>query len=518
MNQIARGRAAWCLAVLITALLALTAQSAAALAASGYGQPAPGRHIYDRAGLLTPTEMANLERRAAAVQRAGAPTVVYLQARNADYNATYQDAQSLMADWSVESKPGAKDGLVIFMNLEPGNLRHGQVALYAGATHFAGGRLPEYELQRIYSQVMRPLLASGWTAAGLGAGLDAAAHDLTYGPPPAPQPDPVQQAAAGFARWPLNVLAALIALVLAAFTLRAWQARPRAGIPPLTTTPPNDLSPALAGALVAGRVGDAQIVATLLDLARRGAIAIEPDAPKKVRVRLVDRGLVQGGVEDSVWRSLAEQADANGIVSAKALTAVRSRWGLSREALRRELQTREWYERDSGARRRPLYWAGTAALALSAAAVAVSAVGQEGWGAFGATVLAVMGLVAFWAGHAIPDTTAAGERAAAPWRAYQAGLKAAQRRHELAVDLDEAMPYAVALGSATALDGRLKAASRGGYAPAWLGRTLGEHTWEGGFYPYWVAFYAAAAPSSNGGATSGGAGAAAGGGGAGGGF
>jgi len=79
------------------------------------------------------------------------------------------------------------------------------------------------------------------------------------------------------------------------------------------------------------------------------------------------------------------------------------------------------------------------------------------------------------------------------------------------------MPYAVALGIATALNGRLKAASKVGYAPAWLGRTPGETTWDGGFYPYWMAFYAAAAPSSSG-ATSAGTGAAAGGGGAGGAF
>ena len=71
---------------------------------------------------------------------------------------------------------------------------------------------------------------------------------------------------------------------------------------------------------------------------------------------------------------------------------------------------------------------------------------------------------------------------------------------------------AVALGVNAALDRRLKAASKAGYAPAWFIRRPGMGA-DAGFYPIWVAFHASASPS-----TSGGGGAAAGGGGAGGGF
>ena len=270
---------------------------------------------------------------------------------------------------------------------------------------------------------------------------------------------------------------------------------------------------------MAGRVGDAQIVATILELARRGALAIEPAAPEKIRVRLLDRARVQGTVEASVWRSLADEADATGILSAKELAKVPSRWDLTREVLRQELQEREWYDREGGAHRRLLYGAGIAAMALGIAAAVVSLVGLEGWGALGATVFALSGIATCYVSSAIPDTTAAAASAAAPWRAYKAGLKAARRRADLSVDLDQSMPYAVAMGIATALNGRLKAASKVGYAPAWLGRTPESSTWVGGFYPYWMAFYAAAAPSSSGGSSAGaGAGAAAGGGGAGGAF
>jgi hypothetical protein len=86
------------------------------------------------------------------------------------------------------------------------------------------------------------------------------------------------------------------------------------------------------------------------------------------------------------------------------------------------------------------------------------------------------------------------------------------------VDLDEAMPYAVAMGAQGALKKHLERASGEGYAPAWLGRT--GDTWgrdDGGFYPYWVAFHSSVAPSGGGGGGTS-SGASAGGGGAGGSF
>ncbi len=66
-------------AVLLTLLLAACASTAQPL--QRFGERISGQHVYDRAGILTPGEIADLETRAAAVERAGAPTVVYLQAQ-----------------------------------------------------------------------------------------------------------------------------------------------------------------------------------------------------------------------------------------------------------------------------------------------------------------------------------------------------------------------------------------------------------------------------------------------------
>jgi hypothetical protein len=318
------------------------------------------------------------------------------------------------------------------------------------------------------------------------------------------------------ARGPLNLVALLLALGLAMLCARAWQARAGAREVGLTAlAPPGDLPPARVGALVTGRVGDDQIVATILDLARRGALAIEPSGAGKAQVRLLDHDVVGAGYEDSVWQSLVASVGEDGVVAPRKLPDVRLRWGRGRKLLREELETHGWFDPQAGARRRPLYLAGTVALLLSAAAFAVTGVGQELWGIPGSILLFAGSIAAFVVGYAQPATTAQGEAVAAPWRGYRAGLKLAGRNSALGLNLDEAMPYAVAMGVVSTLNKRLKAASAQGYAPLWLGRGVTAGRWEGGFYPCWAAFHAGTTPSSSGGSASG---AAAGGGGAGGSF
>lgn len=508
------------LTVAILVLMMLLGSVADGLAAPDFGQRVAGQHVYDRAGVLTPDEKADLERRAAAVEQAGAPVVVYLQARKATYDETEQDASDLMEAWDVQSAPNAHDGLVIFLNLNPGDLKHGQFAIFAGAKHFQNGNLPESELKRISDQVVLPKLKSGDIAGGIGAGLDAAAQSLTNGPPPPPPLSPVEQAASDASSGPvslLNVLAVLLAAILVLPVLRTWRSHPASGAPIVPTVmPPGDLAPALAGALVAGHITNSQLEATILDLARRGALAIEPEGKKKVQVRLIDRSAIRDEFEARVWDSLERQAGSDGVVFCDSLTKVRSRWQPAKDALREALEARGWYDPAIKARRYPLYLAGLVAMILAILSGIVTALGHQPWGIIGAGVLLAIGVLSLVYGGTMRETTAAGEAEAAPWRGYQAGLAAAKRDTARTVDLDQAMPYAVAFGEAESLNKRLEAAGERGYTPIWLGRTMNAEAWNGNFYPYWVAFHSSAAPTSGGGIAGGGA--AAGGGGAGGGF
>jgi uncharacterized membrane protein YgcG len=491
----------------------------AAIAAPDYGQRIAGQHVYDRAGVLTAGETADLERRAGEVERAGAPVVVYLQARKANYQQTEQDAADLMEAWDIQSAPGAHDGLVIFLNLNPGDLKHGQFSIFAGAKHFQHGDLPESELKRISDQAVLPKLKSGDIAGGIGAALDAAAQSLTSGPPPPTPLTPVEQAAADASSGPvslLNVLAVLLGAILTLPVYRTWRNRPASAAPAVPTTMlPADLAPALAGALVGGHITSSQLEATTLDLARRGALAVEPSGKKKVQVRLLDRSAVQDEFEARVWDALQRQADPGQVISSSSLTKVRSHWQPAKDALRRELETRGWFDPDINARRRPLYLVGVVAILLAALSGVVTAIGHQPWGIISIGVLGIIGIVSLIYGGTMRETAAAGEAEAAPWHGYKDGLAAAKRDTARTVDLDQAMPYAVAFGIAASLNKRLKAAGEQGYAPIWLGRTMDAQAWNGNFYPYWVAFHASTAPPSSSGSAGG---AAAGGGGAGGGF
>lgn len=490
--------------------------AAAAAAAGDCLGPVAGQYVYDCAHLLTPAEIATLEQDAATVVKAGAPTIVYLQARNATAEQTLQDAIDLMNRWNVESSTGAHDGFVMFFNLQPGNLRHGQVALYAGEK-LNKSNLPTAELTRIRTDVMTPLLANGETAQGIGAGLQMVAHDLRYGPPPPPA---YQTVAGNIARIPYSVLAALFASLVGFLVLRRQKpvSSQISDIGMGTLAVPGELPPAMAGALLKGRISDAQMEASILDFARRGLLVIEPEDKKKVRMELVGDGKDLTGYERDLWNTLSAHADSRyHVIFSDDLKDVRTDWNSTKDELRRELIERGWYDPEgASARRRPLYIAGAVGMAGAALAILLIALSQEGWGAIGLMLFLAAGTLAFVRAYMIPDTTVEGEIAAASWRGYAASVS--DRAYEPNLDTD--LPYIVALGLAGKLAPRLKAASERGYSPSWFRAREGEMVPATGFYPYWIVFHTSMAPASSGSATGGysGGGAAGGGGGSAGGF
>lgn len=497
--------------------------SMTASAESNFGQPVPGQHIYDQAGVLGADQINTLEQHARAVADAGAPVVVYLQAKNASYSETEQDARDLMDQWNIQSAPGAHDGLVFFFNLKPNDLHHGQAALFAGEKHYDGGNLPEYELQRIFDKVMKPDLANGDLTQGIALGLDAAASSLRFGPAPPPEPSALEKFSADLSRGPLSlvtILSAIFTAIFTWFTLRVWRTRPQSYAPiAATTSPPDSTSPAVVGAVVTGRVRDQQIEATILDLAQRGALAIESGAKKNdAQVRLIDSSIPSTDVERRLWGSLESRADADGVVDKRNLARVRSSWGEARAALRKQLIDRGLYDPAAKYRRRPVYFLSLAMFVLGALAFVITIIGQQPWGLAGAGMLLVAALAGVIAMSMYPDTSSTGAELAATWRSYIAGIKRAKsdRTLDVNLDLDEAMPYAVAAGVTSSLSKRLKQAAEEGYAPVWLGPALYRNGTAGNAYFCFVAFHTAVTPSSTGGSSSGGA--SAGGGGAGGSF
>lgn len=506
--------------VLILALATPFASRAFA-ASNDFGQPSAGTHVYDRAGALTPDQVAALERDAQTVAAAGAPVVVYIQAASADYAETEDDAKKLMDAWDIQSRTNARDGLVLFLNLKPNDLKHGQFAFYAGKTQLSGN-LPQYQLQRIFNDQMKPLMAKGDLAGGLSVGLQAVASSLTSGPAPPPEPSAFTKFARSLSDGPislLNVLAVFFVVIYSWFAKRVWDGRPRAvrSLTP-TTERPGDMQPALVGALVAGKISNNQIVATILDLARRGALAIEQSGKKQADIRLIDDSLVRGDVEQSVWNSLSVRADDDRVVSSRNIESARGEWDDARQLLRSHLENRGWYDPHASAKRRPVYLATAGLVVLLVAAFVLIIAGQRAWGAVGLGVLFAAIVAGIGAMLSYPDTTQSGNDIAESWRAYIQGIKKAKssRTPDTIIDLDDAMPYATAAGVASALSKRLEQASDGGYTPLWLGPSSRQYGSGHSAFAVWVAFNSTVTPSSSGTGSVGGA--SAGGGGAGGSF
>ena len=132
---------------------------------------------------------------------------------------------------------------------------------------------------------------------------------------------------------------------------------------------------------------------------------------------------------------------------------------------------------------------------------------EEPWVIAGSALLGAFGMLMLILTSAYPHTTFEGERAAAPWRGYRAGLQEEAKRRDDGIDLDIAFTYIVSMGLTARFDQQFKRAGKAGYIPKWLGElgtsgSGGRRDW----YPYWTSFHHSVHPQAGGsGSSAGGA-------------
>ena len=164
------------LTLALLAALALAATATPASTAPVSASPDSTRRVYDNAGVLAPAEVADLERRAHAIQRLGHPVVVHLAMKRRSYEETVDDARGLMESWDVESRPGARDGVVMLIHLRPGRPKRGTYAVVAGE-RLIQGRIPQLELDAIASE-MHPHLRRRKFGEAIALALDRIERDI----------------------------------------------------------------------------------------------------------------------------------------------------------------------------------------------------------------------------------------------------------------------------------------------------------------------------------------------------
>ncbi|HLI52489.1 MAG TPA: TPM domain-containing protein, partial [Thermomicrobiaceae bacterium] len=452
-------------AALILALLAVLP----AASASSFGTEIAGKAVYDSAGVLSPAQRSELETEANQLRQAGTPAIIYIRAESRSSGQTMDDAKSLMASWNVESAPGAKDGFVVFINLEPGNLKHGSATIYAGkALHERA--LPQSELDRIYDDQMTPLLKKADFAGAIGAALTGVQHDLAFGPPPPPPPSAFDRFSADASRGPLspvNLIGLLLAAIGVFFGLRYRHTTARPPHEPIpTTVPPSKLAPALAGALVAGSASDDQLMrATLFDFASRGVLAVEPVSEDEVQIHLIGELEPRGEWEATLWRALKAQADEQGLIEHSQLANLQARWKPAKEELRASLVRRGLFEASVPDRRSLMYLVAGVLFVLALAALVLAGAGKQPAGVAGVVFLGAASVLILVLAARMSELSDEGANKAVPWIGFEQGLEASGREWNDPLNLDKVMPYAVAFGVAKALESRFESASDNGYQP-----------------------------------------------------
>jgi uncharacterized membrane protein YgcG len=181
--------------------------------------PLDQKRLYDVANVLDNAQEAQIESEATRLARHGMPSLIIVQAGA----IPVADAEAFAADtrraWAVESAPGADDGLVVVVTVDPDAENGASAVLSWGDNalpHFGVNRETAGEIQRAW---LDPYLASAQYFEGIDYSLRRIIYHTIY--------DPAPQAALSGARATLDTVVTWVAPVIAvggiALAAMAWR-------------------------------------------------------------------------------------------------------------------------------------------------------------------------------------------------------------------------------------------------------------------------------------------------------
>lgn len=218
--------------------------------------------------------------------------------------------------------------------------------------------------------------------------------------------------------------------------------------------PPDDLPPGAAGTLLDEHADQHDVIATLLGLARHGAVRITeiPDGKgRDFRLTLLHPDRIEDRLEHDLLVVLFGPDPATG--QEVRLSAVRAAFLAWKERIRtdlyQEMVDRRYFTRSPEATRRRWRRVAWAGIAASVVVGAVLTVLTDAWALLPAVAGVIVWMVMLRVARRMPQKTRHGAETAAKWRAFRAYLKDIRKYEQLdrASELfDRYLAYAVAFG------------------------------------------------------------------------
>ncbi len=494
--------------MLLVAMLATALPGAvSAQDASDFSQLNAGQRVYDLTGSsLTPEQVEEIEAQIADLEAVGADVVVMVRVLDATPDETLDQVEALQQAWVAETGANQDNAVAVLINRDPQDSNSARAGIFVGKT-FNDGNVPEDEQVAIVEDALIPPLRNGDVHGSFMATLNRLESSIVNGPPRSAFEK--WSTDAGESWFPWAGVGAAVAAVAGAFSL--FRHRQTTTFPKQmpTTTRPGDLTPALAGALVHEGPQPSAFPATLLDLATRRALTFEVESEggtfsqPKIKVRLLDHTLVRDEVEEAVWTALEKKAEI-GVVSSKNLARAAGDTGDMNKAIKAQMSAMGWMDDEAGGRKALLIgiFIVTAGLAIFSGIVAGA--GGTWWPAIGAVALGAVAIAAIVLYGNYSSLSRSGQEAALPWKAYRDGLKAAAKDETIRLDLNVVLADSVAMNLGSAMDDRLKEATKSGL-------TLSAFTSPGGasmmgangaYFPWWIAFNSSVTTASGSSSTS----------------
>ena len=257
------------------AVLVTLAAPCAAVAASAAA-------VEDDAGVLLGTGLSTVQQHADALAGTGHPVFVLVRTRASSDSGVQDEAAQIMSSRDIESRAGARDGVVLLVDLTPGSGIHGHAGIHVGAS-LASGPLPRDAVSGIYAGALAPSLQRGDIAGGLRAALDAVTTAIKT------RVVPVD--AFGWLPWVLSLMAIATLIVLTVAARAASTLYPPLRLPARGSARRPDGDAVLGGALVRGAANRSLNAAVLLELMSAGLVAFQADAQLQLQTLSAPPGL-----------------------------------------------------------------------------------------------------------------------------------------------------------------------------------------------------------------------------------